>query len=82
MFVRRVRRGAAVVVSEVGEGTGGNSWRSEMKLRLLRLFLGFSALGAGDVQQMMRITKMENEVLKEEVFENFSFVPMLKGKKE
>jgi len=38
-------------------------------------------LGAGDVQQMMRITKLENEVLKEEVFENFSFVPMLGGKK-
>lgn len=37
-------------------------------------------LGAGDVQQMMRITKLENGVLKEEVFENFSFVPMLGGK--
>jgi len=38
-------------------------------------------LGAGDVQQMMRITKLENGALKEEVFENFSFVPMLIGKK-
>jgi protein-L-isoaspartate(D-aspartate) O-methyltransferase len=37
-------------------------------------------LGAGDVQQMMRITKLENDALKEEVFENFSFVPMLGGK--
>jgi protein-L-isoaspartate(D-aspartate) O-methyltransferase len=37
-------------------------------------------LGAGDVQQMMRITKLENGSLKEEVFENFSFVPMLGGK--
>ncbi len=37
-------------------------------------------LGAGDVQQMMRITKLENDVMKEEVFENFSFVPMLSGK--
>jgi protein-L-isoaspartate(D-aspartate) O-methyltransferase len=37
-------------------------------------------LGAGDVQQMMRITKLENGTLKEEVFENFSFVPMLGGK--
>jgi protein-L-isoaspartate(D-aspartate) O-methyltransferase len=37
-------------------------------------------LGAGDVQQMMRITKLENGALKEEVFENFSFVPMLGGK--
>lgn len=38
-------------------------------------------LGAGDVQQMMRITKLEAGVLKEEVFEDFSFVPMLGGKK-
>ncbi len=37
-------------------------------------------LGAGEVQQMMRITKLENGALKEEVFENFSFVPMLGGK--
>jgi protein-L-isoaspartate(D-aspartate) O-methyltransferase len=37
-------------------------------------------LGAGDVQQMMRVTKLENGALKEEVFENFSFVPMLGGK--
>ena len=37
-------------------------------------------LGAGDVQQMMRITKLESGALKEEVFENFSFVPMLGGK--
>ncbi len=39
-------------------------------------------LGAGDVQQMMRITKLDTGVLQEEVFENFSFVPMLKGKNE
>jgi protein-L-isoaspartate(D-aspartate) O-methyltransferase len=37
-------------------------------------------LGAGDVQQMMRITKLPNGALKEEVFENFSFVPMLGGR--
>lgn len=37
-------------------------------------------VGAGDVQQMRRITKLENGALKEEVFENFSFVPMLVGK--
>ncbi len=37
-------------------------------------------LGAGDVQQMMRITKISEGVMKEEVFENFSFVPMLGGK--
>jgi protein-L-isoaspartate(D-aspartate) O-methyltransferase len=38
-------------------------------------------LGSGDVQQMVRITKLENGALKEEVFDNFSFVPMLGGKK-
>ena len=43
-------------------------------------------VGMGDVQRMMRITKLsgvsggENDVLKEEVFDNFSFVPMLEGK--
>ena len=39
-------------------------------------------LGEGDVQQMMRITKELDGNLKEEIFENFSFVPMLYGKKE
>lgn len=38
-------------------------------------------LGSGDIQQMMRITKLENGALKEEVFDHFSFVPMLSGKK-
>ena len=38
-------------------------------------------LGAGEVQRMMRVTKLENEGLKEEVFDQFSFVPMLEGKK-
>jgi protein-L-isoaspartate(D-aspartate) O-methyltransferase len=38
-------------------------------------------LGTGEVQQMMRITKLANAALKEEVFANFSFVPMLEGKK-
>jgi len=37
-------------------------------------------LGAGDLQQMMRITKLENGSLKEEVFDYFSFVPMIYGK--
>ena len=37
-------------------------------------------LGAGDLQQMMRITKLENGALKEEVFDHFSFVPMLGGR--
>lgn len=39
-------------------------------------------LGAGDMQQMMRLTKLENGALKEEVFDNFSFVPMLGGKSQ
>ena len=39
-------------------------------------------LGAGEVQQMKRITKLDNGALKEEVFDNFSFVPMKEGKKE
>jgi len=38
-------------------------------------------LGSGDIQQMMRITKLENGALKEEVFDHFSFVPMVGGKK-
>lgn len=37
-------------------------------------------LGMGEVQRMMRITKLENGALREEVFDNFSFVPMLGGK--
>ena len=38
-------------------------------------------LGTGEVQQMMRITKLESGALKEEVFDHFSFVPMIGGKK-
>jgi len=37
-------------------------------------------LGSGEVQQMMRITKLENEAIKEELFDNFSFVPMIGGR--
>lgn len=37
-------------------------------------------LGSGEVQQMMRITKLENDVLKEERFDSFSFVPMVGGR--
>ncbi len=37
-------------------------------------------VGAGDVQLMKRITKLENGTLKEEVFDRFSFVPMLGGR--
>jgi protein-L-isoaspartate(D-aspartate) O-methyltransferase len=39
-------------------------------------------VGAGDLQTMKRITKQANGELKEEVFEHFSFVPMLGGKNE
>jgi protein-L-isoaspartate(D-aspartate) O-methyltransferase len=38
-------------------------------------------VGSGSVQRMMRIIKLENGALKEEVFDNFSFVPMVEGKK-
>lgn len=38
-------------------------------------------VGSGDVQRMMRITKLTQGAIKEEVFDNFSFVPMLEGKK-
>jgi protein-L-isoaspartate(D-aspartate) O-methyltransferase len=38
-------------------------------------------LGAGEVQQMKRVTKLERGAIKEEVFDNFSFVPMMEGKK-
>ena len=39
-------------------------------------------VGGGALQQMMRITKLESGDLKEEVFDDFSFVPMLGGKNE
>lgn len=38
-------------------------------------------VGASDVQQMKRVTKLESGYLKEEVFDHFSFVPMVEGKK-
>jgi len=38
-------------------------------------------LGSGNVQRMMRITKLDVDTLREEVFDNFSFVPMVEGKK-
>jgi protein-L-isoaspartate(D-aspartate) O-methyltransferase len=38
-------------------------------------------VGIGNVQRMMRITKLDSEALREEVFDNFSFVPMVEGKK-
>jgi protein-L-isoaspartate(D-aspartate) O-methyltransferase len=38
-------------------------------------------LGIGEIQQMKRVTKLERGAIKEEVFDNFSFVPMVEGKK-
>jgi len=38
-------------------------------------------LGEGEIQRMMRVTKLANGAVREEVFDNFSFVPMLEGKK-
>ena len=37
-------------------------------------------LNEGSHQRMLRLTKMEDGSTSEEAFENFSFVPMLKGK--
>ncbi|HQV06323.1 MAG TPA: protein-L-isoaspartate(D-aspartate) O-methyltransferase [Chitinophagaceae bacterium] len=37
--------------------------------------------GSGNLQQMKRITKLDSGATKEEVFDYFSFVPMLDGKK-
>jgi protein-L-isoaspartate(D-aspartate) O-methyltransferase len=39
-------------------------------------------VGTGDVQVMKRLTKLDDGSLKEEVFDRFSFVPMLGGKNE
>jgi protein-L-isoaspartate(D-aspartate) O-methyltransferase len=39
-------------------------------------------VGAGELQRMMRITKLPHGALREEVFDHFSFVPMIEGKKE
>lgn len=39
-------------------------------------------IDSGDTQIMKRITKLENGALKEEIFDRFSFVPMLVGKND
>jgi protein-L-isoaspartate(D-aspartate) O-methyltransferase len=39
-------------------------------------------VGTGEVQVMKRLIKQPDGTLKEEVFDRFSFVPMLSGKKE
>jgi protein-L-isoaspartate(D-aspartate) O-methyltransferase len=37
-------------------------------------------VGDGKVQRMLRLTKHEGGIIKEEEFDNFSFVPMLEGR--
>jgi protein-L-isoaspartate(D-aspartate) O-methyltransferase len=39
-------------------------------------------VGTGEVQVMKRFIKQQDGSLKEEVYDRFSFVPMLSGKKE
>lgn len=39
-------------------------------------------VGTGDVQVMKRLIKQQDGSLKEEIYDRFSFVPMLTGKKE
>jgi protein-L-isoaspartate(D-aspartate) O-methyltransferase len=38
-------------------------------------------VGTGDIQRMTRITRLSSGALKEEVFDHFSFVPMVEGKR-
>lgn len=38
--------------------------------------------GSGEMQTMKRLIKQQNGILKEELYDRFSFVPMLTGKKE
>ena len=38
-------------------------------------------VGEGDIQQMKKVTKLSHDAISEEIFDNFSFVPMLSGKK-
>jgi protein-L-isoaspartate(D-aspartate) O-methyltransferase len=37
-------------------------------------------VGEGKIQQMLRISKDQDGMIQEEIFDNFSFVPMLQGK--
>jgi protein-L-isoaspartate(D-aspartate) O-methyltransferase len=39
-------------------------------------------LGEGKLQKMIRVSKLNDEEIKKEQFDNFSFVPMLQGTKE
>ncbi|MBS1914892.1 MAG: protein-L-isoaspartate(D-aspartate) O-methyltransferase [Bacteroidetes bacterium] len=38
-------------------------------------------VGEGNVQRMLRLTKQQDGSISEEIFDNFSFVPMVEGKK-
>jgi protein-L-isoaspartate(D-aspartate) O-methyltransferase len=37
-------------------------------------------VGEGTIQRMLRLTKQRDGSVTEELFDNFSFVPMLEGK--
>jgi protein-L-isoaspartate(D-aspartate) O-methyltransferase len=37
-------------------------------------------VGEGQVQRMLRLTKQADGTVTQEVFDNFSFVPMVEGK--
>ncbi|HXB93475.1 MAG TPA: protein-L-isoaspartate(D-aspartate) O-methyltransferase [Puia sp.] len=39
-------------------------------------------LGEGEVQRMLRLTRVDDGTVTEELFDNFTFVPMIEGKKQ
>ena len=39
-------------------------------------------LGEGEVQRMLRLTRLDDGKVSEELFDNFTFVPMIEGKKQ
>jgi protein-L-isoaspartate(D-aspartate) O-methyltransferase len=39
-------------------------------------------LGEGEVQRMLRLTRLDDGAVTEELFDNFTFVPMIEGKKQ
>lgn len=45
-----------------------------------KMVIPLGETGEGKVQQMLRITKMQDGSLQQETFSNFSFVPMIEGK--
>ncbi len=53
----------------------------ELKMQLAVGGLLVAPIGEGEVQQMIRISRLSDDVFETEFFDNFSFVPMLKGLK-